>query len=225
MPSRMLTAAVVAVLVTAGIAAYFFISFSQSSSSSALSISSYKVIPGADAPTLKLKFSHNLKKFATVLLKDSDYNTVGRWEPHPYPAEEVDISNINPPNLIGTYYVVVKYGDEDVLNTSLIFNIPVLNVTSIYIEKATKDTDVFLEYINLTIIVDGPAPYYYNHFYWKLGTTRGVEEVSVNYFDTGMPRTLHINVGRHFNAGTYTLTVYFDYSGSSSEVAEKEITI
>ncbi len=177
-----------------------------------LQLVDYSVSSGDISPTLNLTFSRNLDTVNTIEILNSDYKCVGTWV---YQGGSLGktarITNINPPNLIGTYYVVVKWKENVVLNKSIYFKEPALNIVRYHLNLDQKGDLSYLESVNITLSESGDSPYYYNRIRWSLdGNERG-EKIPMEHFNLKGDKVVKVNTATYLNSGEHTLVVHFDY--------------
>ncbi len=191
-----------------------------------ISIVDYSVSAGDSSPVLTLKFSTALKYPASVELINSSFRTVGVWVSQ---SEEigkvVELNKITPPNLIGKYYVVVKWKSTTVMNKTITFIGPELSVVSYQVQKVVKGDDVYLESVQLTIKNSGDSPYYYNRIRWTLEDAQNGEKLPENCFSTSTNGEITINIGKYYTSGAHELVVHFDYFDFTTITVEETLNL
>ncbi|GEM_PF-4750199 len=177
-----------------------------------LKLVDYSVTAGDISPVLKLKFSRSLDMYTSVKLLDGFFKTVGVWTAHnTTPGSTIRMFNINPPNLIGLYHLVVLWKNTEILNTSLSFKSPELDVMNFSVVKDEKGDTVYLEFVNLTLSESGESPYYFNRIRWTLDGQGSSEKIPLDHFIVGKEKTIRLNLAQYVNKGSHVLVVHFDY--------------
>ena len=191
-----------------------------------LKIVDYHATPGEISPVLTIEFSKNLDKYTTVELLNSTYKSVGVWAPQfPNIGNKINITKITPPNLIGLYYVVVHWKENVILNTTINFQAPKIDVLSYHVEKTSSGNEVHVEYVNLTLREKGDSPYYFNRVSWQMENSRNQEIIPLEHFSVGVNKIVKINIGEYLSPGTHNLVVHFKFFDTTTLTATVEITL
>ena len=217
---QILVIAVIVVIIVAVIGVIFFMESAGPSGSSGgeerISLNSYQVKAGNDAPILELQFSKLLGMGNSVKVLNNKFQSVGVWvygvDSSTEHGDTVEISSISPPNMIGTYYVLVYYKASIVLNKTIYFNAPTFTVVKYTEDKDVKGTSAYINSINITVRDDDITPFYYTLLKWKFdGSNMTDEKLPIEHITAGGEKTVFIPLQKMTTTGTHSITVYFGY--------------
>ncbi len=207
-----LASAVAAIVVIAALVAMSGGMGGLGGSNNEIKLVDYEVSAGDISPELTLTFSQKLDEFNTIELLDRDYRTVGTWVYTGGPlGESAKIERIDPPNLIGTYYVVLKWKGDVVLNRSIYFKEPSLTIVDYHLKIDRKGDTAYLEFVNLTLSEEGDSPYYYNRIRWTLDGQERNEKIPMEHFSVGENREISVPTASFVDPGQHTLVLHLDY--------------
>ncbi len=139
----------------------------QENSNGTLHVLSYHIIAYTEAPTMEISFSRPLSVGASVLIENYQYSDVAVYA-CTQPTSTVYMKNITPPNLIGHYLLVVYEENKEVLNKSMVFQQPTIQINDFHINKVQKGDTVYIVNITINITENGNSPFYYSELRWSM---------------------------------------------------------
>ncbi len=186
---------------------------------STIDLTSYWVSASPSSPLLHLQFSRALSGATVITLTDSSGNTVCVQSYEQSPGNTVVLSNIVPPNLMGTYTLNVEEGGKTVLKKTLNFPTPTLNLVNYDVDEYGTDTSKTVVFLNLTIHESGKSPFYYNTLGWEIEGEHHEEYVSTKYLAQNTDTLVSIPLSKELSTGEHTITVHFIYNGEELNIA------
>ncbi len=203
------------------LSAVFFALFYPVSSSStvtssggSITLESYKIIAYDSAPAMQLVFSHPLEPGTSITLKSATGTLVGVWACRES-SNTAEIKNITPPNLVGEYYLtVMDSSGNTIINKSMVFQRPTLQISGYEINKTVKGNSVYISYINITVKETGNSPFYYTKMVCKYDDETRTYKLPLEHMAPGEKKTITIYINQLTTTGEqHNLLVKLSFYG------------